>query len=69
MQQTQNRAVRIGFDRVANQVIQPCQRLVKSAIMIENRVRAIQLERRPKLLRRDRDIDIFTKQFAIAVVK
>ncbi len=67
--QLQDRAIGIRFDRVANQVIQRRQRGIKSAIVIENRPRTVNIEGRSEFFGYSRQIDIFTTQLAVVVMK
>ena len=45
------------------------ERGIESAVMIENRSRAVHVERRPKFLRDPRKIDIFAIKLPFAVMK
>src|SRR5207245_8963339 len=78
--QTQDCAIRIRFDRITNQMIQRREsagradssrgeRGIESAVMIENRSRAVDVERRPKFLHDPRKIDIFAMKLPFAVMK
>ena len=45
------------------------QRCIQSTVVIENRARAIYIERRAESLGRDGDIEFFAKKMSIAVME
>ena len=68
-EQFQDGAIRVRFDRVANEVIERRERRIEPAIVIEDRARAIDIERRAELLRDALEIDLFAIKPAVAVMK
>ena len=66
-EQLQDRAIRVCFDRVTNQVIERRERGVKAAVMIQNRARAVDIKRRSKLFSDAPKIDIFAVKLAVAI--
>ena len=62
-------AIRVRFDRVANQVIDLAQRRIQSSIVVENRARAVDIEWRPIFLRDPFEIDAFAMQAAVVITK
>ena len=68
-EQFQNCTIRIRFDRVADEMIERRERGVEAIEVIENRARAINIERRAEALRRPRKIDIFAVELPVAIPK
>ena len=68
-EQLQDRAIRVRFDRITNQVIQRRERGVKSRVMIENCARAVNISRRAEFLATRVKIDIFAMEMAVAIMK
>ena len=67
--QIEDGAIRIRFDRVADQVIDLAQRRIEPSVMIENRARAVDIERRAILLGDAFKIHAFAMQAAVVITK
>ena len=63
------RAIGVRFDRVANEVIDIAERRIEPAVMIENRARAVDIERRPIFLRDAFESHAFAMEIAVLVAK
>ena len=68
-EQLQDRAVRVGFDRVTNEMLERRERGIEAREVIENRARTIYIERRAEFFRGLRKIDIFAVKFFVAIAK
>ena len=68
-QQLQDRASRVRFDRVTNQVIKRRQRRIEPRIVIENCSRTVNVKWRAKFLGHDCKIDIFAIEMPFAITK
>src|SRR5437868_1488182 len=64
-EQTKNRAIRVGLDRIANEVIKADQGRIQSPVMIENRSRAVNIQRCSESLGSARKLDLFAKESAV----
>ena len=58
-EQLQNRAIRVCFDCITDQVIERLKRSIESRVVIENCSRAVNISRRAEFLRDAGKIDIF----------
>ena len=65
----QNRAIRVRFDCVTDQVIERRERGVEPRVVIQNCSRTVNIERSPELLSNARKIDTFAVQSAVAITK
>ena len=68
-EQLQNRAIRIRFGCVTDQVLKRSEGRIQAAVVIENCPRAVNIKRRAKFLSNARKIDIFAIEFAAAIAK
>ena len=67
--QIEDGAIRVRFDRVADQVIDLAQRRIEPSVVIENRARAVDIERRAIFLRDAFEIHAFAMQAAVVIMK
>src|SRR5205823_1691213 len=68
-EQLENRAIRVRFNRVTDQMIERRECRGEPAVVVENRPRAVDVKRRPKLFRDAPKIDIFAMKLAVAITK
>ena len=67
--QFEDGAIRVRFDRVADQVVDLAERRVEPAVVIENRAGAVDVERRSIFLRDAFQIHVFAMESAVVVMK
>ena len=68
-EQLEDRAIGVRLGGVTDQVIERRERRAESAIMIEERARAIDIKGRAEFFGRGPERDVFAKQLALAVVE
>ena len=68
-EQTQDRAIRVCLNRIANQVIEITDCPFQPAIVIENRARAVDIKRSPEFRGEFFEIDALTGQPAVSIMK
>src|SRR5207237_8355782 len=66
-EQTEDRAIGVRFDRIANEVIDIAERRIEPAVMIEDRARAVNIERRPIFFRDAFEGHAFARDIAVVV--
>ena len=68
-EQIEDSAIRIRFDGIADEVIDLAQRRIEPAVVVENRARAVDIERRAVFLGHALQIHAFAVEAAVLIVE